>query len=155
MVAGVSKSYSWTGGRIGWAVFPTAEEAAVFRNLNINYFSCVPAYNQDGARWRSSRPRARRRSPAWWRRFQHRRDLVVPGLNAIPGIACQTPRGAFYVFPEHRRALPNPSVIIAAHKALPTTIRERTSPSTLFQMFLLFQHHVATHGPQILRPDRV
>ncbi len=50
IVAGVSKSFSWTGGRIGWAAFPTAEEAAVFKNLNINYFSCVPAYNQMGAR---------------------------------------------------------------------------------------------------------
>src|SRR5262249_13109913 len=49
LVSGASKSYSWTGGRVGWAVFPTAEEAAVFKNLNINYFSCVPAYNQMGA----------------------------------------------------------------------------------------------------------
>ena len=34
---------------MGWAIFPTAEEAAVFKNLNINYISCVPAYNQLGA----------------------------------------------------------------------------------------------------------
>ena len=49
IVGGVSKSYAWTGGRVGWAVFPTVEEAVVFKNLNINYFSCVPAYNQMGA----------------------------------------------------------------------------------------------------------
>ena len=49
IAGGVSKSFAWTGGRIGWAVFPTTEEAAVFKNLNINYFSCIPAYNQMGA----------------------------------------------------------------------------------------------------------
>ena len=38
------------GGRIGWALFPTLEEAMVFKNLNINYFSCTAAYNQEGAR---------------------------------------------------------------------------------------------------------
>ena len=48
IVGGVSKSFAWTGGRIGWAVFPTTAEAAVFKNLNINYLSCVPAYNQMG-----------------------------------------------------------------------------------------------------------
>jgi len=50
LVGGASKSFSWTGGRIGWALFPTVEEAEVFRNLNINYFSCIPPYNQEGAR---------------------------------------------------------------------------------------------------------
>ena len=43
LVSGVSKSFSWTGGRIGWALFPTVEEADIFKNLNINYFSCIPA----------------------------------------------------------------------------------------------------------------
>ena len=42
IVSGVSKTYSWTGGRLGWAVFPTAGEAAVFKNLNINVL-LVPA----------------------------------------------------------------------------------------------------------------
>jgi aspartate aminotransferase len=32
--------------------------------------------------------------------FQRRRDLVVLGLNAIPGIHCPTPEGAFYVYPD-------------------------------------------------------
>jgi aspartate/methionine/tyrosine aminotransferase len=31
--------------------------------------------------------------------FQHRRDLVVDGLNAIPGVRCAKPQGAFYAFP--------------------------------------------------------
>jgi aspartate/methionine/tyrosine aminotransferase len=31
--------------------------------------------------------------------YQRRRDYIVAGLNAIPGVGCQTPQGAFYVFP--------------------------------------------------------
>jgi aspartate/methionine/tyrosine aminotransferase len=34
--------------------------------------------------------------------FRHRRDAVVAGLNALPGISCVTPRGAFYAFPNVR-----------------------------------------------------
>lgn len=35
--------------------------------------------------------------------FRRRRDAVVKGLNAVPGITCRTPQGAFYVFPNVRR----------------------------------------------------
>ena len=31
--------------------------------------------------------------------YQHRRDVIVDGLNAIPGFLCQKPQGAFYAFP--------------------------------------------------------
>lgn len=48
--SGFLKTFAWTGGRIGQVVFPTEEEADVFKNLNINYFSCVPPFNQEGAR---------------------------------------------------------------------------------------------------------
>lgn len=65
LVSGASKSYSWTGGRIGWALFPTVEEAEVFRNLNINYFSCIPPYNQEGARIALESPLARIPFATW------------------------------------------------------------------------------------------
>ena len=143
IASGASKSYSWTGGRIGWAVFPTAEEAAVFKNLNINYFSCIPGYNQMGAKIAiespESGPEIRRMASA----FQERRDLVVKGLNAIPGISCQTPKGAFYVFPNIKGVCESIGAL-DAYDALPADVRKKTSPSTLFQMFLLFRHHVAT-----------
>jgi aspartate/methionine/tyrosine aminotransferase len=142
VVSGVSKTYSWTGGRIGWAAFPSVQEAAVFKNLNINYFSCVPAYNNGGAGRHRVARRARRRSPGWWP-LQERRDVVVRGLNAIPGITCQTPRGAFYVFPNIGGVCESIGAI-AAFESLPAATRARTSPSTLFQMFLLYRHHVAT-----------
>jgi aspartate/methionine/tyrosine aminotransferase len=143
IVSGVSKTYSWTGGRIGWAVFPTAREAALFKNLNINYFSCCPAYNQVGARVAieslASAPEIARMVTA----FQQRRDMVVQGLNAIPGVTCQRPKGAFYVFPNIGGVCERVGAF-TAHRALPQEVQMRTSPATLFQMFLLYRHHVAT-----------
>ncbi len=143
IVSGVSKSYSWTGGRVGWAIFPTAEEAAIFKNLNINYFSCVPAYNQMGAKVAIESPKS---GPAIQRMvsaFQKRRDIVVAALNSIEGIACQNPKGAFYVFPNIGGTCESLGVVDAFDK-LPPEVKARTSPSTLFQLFLLFDYGVAT-----------
>lgn len=143
IVSGVSKSYSWTGGRIGWAVFPTAEEAAVFKNLNINYFSCLPAYNQMGAKVALESPESEVSIAAMVDAFAKRRDYVVGALNAIDGITCQNPKGAFYVFP-NIAGLCDALGVNEAYAALPAQLRESTTPSTLFQLFLLFKHHVAT-----------
>ena len=143
VVGGVSKSFAWTGGRVGWAVFPTAEEATVFRNLNINYFSCVPAYNQLGARLGLESPLTRATIASMVAQFQERRDFMVQGLNAIEGITCRTPRGAFYLFPNVAGVCERLGAI-AACAALPPDARERTSPATLLQMFLLWRYHVAT-----------
>lgn len=96
LVSGASKTFSWTGGRIGWALFPTTEEAEVFKNLNINYFSCIPAYNQEGARLGLESPLAKEAIHGMVEAFQERRDLIVRGLSSIPGMRCQKPKGAFY-----------------------------------------------------------
>jgi aspartate/methionine/tyrosine aminotransferase len=143
IVSGVSKSYSWTGGRVGWAVFPDAGEAALFKNLNINYVSCVPAYNQMGAKLAIESPESPPEIRKMVAAFQERRDLVVDGLNAVPGITCQKPKGAFYVFPNIGGACEAVGAF-AAYEALAAEIRAETSPSSLFQMFLLFRYHVAT-----------
>jgi aspartate/methionine/tyrosine aminotransferase len=143
LVGGCSKSFSWTGGRLGWALFPTAEEAEVFKNLNINYFSCVPPYNQEGARLALESPLSREIKRQMVKTFEGRRDLVVDGLNNIEGIRCQKPKGAFYVFPNVGGVCKHLG-IMEAFRELPSEIREKTSPSTLFQMFLLFRHQVAT-----------
>lgn len=143
LISGVSKSYSWTGGRVGWAVFPTAEEAQVFKNLNINYYSCIPAYNQYGAKVAIESPESIVEIAKMVDAFQKRRDVVVAALNAIDGIACGTPRGAFYLFPNIEGVCRSIGAI-GAHEALPEAVRARTSPSTLFQLFLLFRYGVAT-----------
>jgi aspartate/methionine/tyrosine aminotransferase len=143
LVSGASKSYSWTGGRIGWALFPTVEEAEVFRNLNINYFSCIPPYNQEGARLALESPLSQGAIREMVEKFQERRDLVVEGLNSIKGIRCQNPGGAFYVFPNISGVCEDLGVM-KAFKSLSPKVRRSTSPSTLFQMFLLFEYQVAT-----------
>lgn len=143
LVSGASKSFAWTGGRIGWALFPTKEEADCFRNLNINYFSCIPAYNQEGARLGLESREVAKVVAEMVAVFQQRRDLVVRGLNAIPGVRCQNPKGAFYVFP-NIAGVCRQLGILEAFQSLPPEVQRRTSPSTLFQMFLLFEHLVAT-----------
>lgn len=121
IVGGVSKSFAWTGGRVGWAVLPTAEEASVFRTFNINYFSCVPGYNQWGAKVALESPESEKSIAMMTAAFQDRRDMVVRALNDIPGVSCQTPRGAFYVFPNIGK-----------------------KDATEFQRRLLYDHYVAT-----------
>ena len=143
IVGGVSKSYAWTGGRVGWAVFPTAEEAAVFRNLNINYFSCVPAYNQWGAKVALESPESAAAIARMVAAFRERRDLLVAGLNAIDGIHCRMPRGAFYVFPNIARVCDRLGAT-DAWRSMGEHERGGSSPSTWFQSFLLHRHHVAT-----------
>jgi aspartate aminotransferase len=143
IVSGVSKSFSWTGGRIGWAVFPTVEEAQAFKNLNINYFSCIPPYNQMGAAVALTSPQSAVEIARMLKAFTERRDFMVEGLNAIRGITCRKPGGAFYLFP-NISGFAKDIGAIDAYRKLPIAIRRRTSPATLVQMFLLWRHHVAT-----------
>ena len=143
IATGASKSYSWTGGRIGWVVFPNIEEAKLFTNLNINYFSCIPPYNQEGARHAIEAPESKVSIATMNEAFQRRRDFVVDALNAMPGVSCQSPKGAFYVFPNIEGVVRT----LGADKAfasLPADVQATTSPSTLFQMFLLWEYCVAT-----------
>jgi aspartate aminotransferase len=143
LVSGASKSFSWTGGRIGWALFPTLEEAEVFKNLNINYFSCIPAYNQEGARLGLESPLAAQAIHGMVEAFQERRDLIIGGLSSIPGIRCQKPKGAFYVFPNVTGVCESLDILEAC-RDMPASLRKMTTPSTLLQMFLLFEYQVAT-----------
>ncbi len=142
IATGASKSYSWTGGRIGWVVFPSVEEAQIFKNLNINYFSCIPPYNQEGARVAIESPLSKGTIAEMNAAFEERRDFVVDALNQMPGVECQLPKGAFYVFPNIAGVVKNLK-IDEAYAALPKDIQKTTSPSTLFQMFLLWEYHVA------------
>ncbi len=141
IAGGVSKSFAWTGGRVGWAVFPSTEEAAVFKNLNINYFSCIPAYNQMGAVVALESPQSAVEIARMCDAFCERRDMMVTGLNAIPGITCRKPGGAFYLFPNIGGLCQTLGAITAHRKMVG---RDRTSPATLVQMFLLWRHRVAT-----------
>ena len=143
IASAVSKTYSWTGGRVGWAVFPTVEEALVQRNLNINYYASIPPYSQLGAKVALESPESPPAIAAMVEAFQRRRDFVVEGLNRIPGVRCQMPRGAFYAFPNIAGVVDTLGAD-AAWRALPDAVRQRSSPATLVALFLLYRYRVAT-----------
>jgi aspartate/methionine/tyrosine aminotransferase len=94
---GFSKTYAMTGWRLGYAIVPEWLSFA-FGRLLINSVSNVSNFSQYGAVEALRGPQDE--VDAMVREFRARRDLVVDGLNAIPGISCLRPSGAFYVFPE-------------------------------------------------------
>jgi aspartate/methionine/tyrosine aminotransferase len=140
--SGMSKSFAWTGGRIGYAVMPTIEEADTFKTMNINYISCVPPYNQEGSREAIENPQSGPWMSEMADTFQKRRDVILEMLNQIVGVTCQKPGGAFYLFP-NISGLCERLGVFDAFQHLSETIQKATSPSTLFQMFALYEHKVA------------
>ncbi|MEH0021489.1 MAG: aminotransferase class I/II-fold pyridoxal phosphate-dependent enzyme [Desulfobacter sp.] len=142
IASGFSKSFAWTGGRIGYVVCPTIEEALQFKTLNINYFSCIPPYNQEGARVALEHPDSAAWTANMTAAFQRRGHMAVAALNQINGVSCQMPKGAFYAFPDIS-GLCRRLGVIQAYDALPEEIKARTTPATMFQMFALYHHGVA------------
>ena len=96
LLDGWSKTFAMTGWRLGFGVFPPALVEPITR-LAINSVSCTSAFSQYAAIAALNGP---------WEpvdemveEFRRRRDIIVAGLNDIPGISCLEPQGAFYVFP--------------------------------------------------------
>ena len=96
LLDGWSKTFAMTGWRLGFGVFPPALVEPITR-LAINSVSCTSAFSQYAAIAALEGP---------WQpvddmvaEFRRRRDIIVAGLNDIPGISCLEPQGAFYVFP--------------------------------------------------------
>jgi len=99
---GVSKSYSMTGWRIGYAAGPKEIIKAIAKiqsqstsnPTSISQAAAVEALNgtQDFIEDRANS-------------FKERRDFVVNSLNNINGISCLKPEGAFYVFPNCKKLL--------------------------------------------------
>ena len=142
IASGHSKGYAMTGWRLGWCVLPTAEEALRFKQININTVSCVPPFIQQAAREALENPKTWEVVGSMVAEFKRRRDYVVPALNAIPGISCANPLGAFYVFPNITGVCE--SLGATAHYAsLPDSLKASTSPATLISRFLLYYHGVA------------
>jgi aspartate aminotransferase len=99
IVDGFSKSYAMTGWRLGWGLFPAALSEHAVR-LMINSNTCTASFVQEAGI-------AALRGPqevvaAMTAEFRRRRDAIVGLLQAIPGVRCHLPDGAFYAFPDVR-----------------------------------------------------
>ncbi len=96
---GFSKSYAMTGWRLGYGVFPDFLVEPIVR-LMTNSVSCTSVFCQMAAIAALEGPQ----DSVWMmmEEFTKRRDLVVEGLNSLPGITCPEPKGAFYAFPNIR-----------------------------------------------------
>ena len=93
---GFSKTYAMTGWRMGYGIVPQWL-APAFSTLVINSVSCTNAFAQAGAVEALVGPQDA--ADAMRAEFIARRAVVIDGLNAIPGVRCATPHGAFYAFP--------------------------------------------------------
>ena len=93
---GFSKTYAMTGWRIGYGVMPTELVEPISR-LVTNSVSCTASFTQMAALEAMNGPQEESYNIV--AEFKRRRDIIVEGLERIPGIRCLTPKGAFYVFP--------------------------------------------------------
>jgi aspartate aminotransferase len=97
LLDGLSKTYAMTGWRCGYAAVPEPLVDPLTR-LVTNSVSCVPAFVQAAGIAALTGPQDCVTEMV--DEFRHRRDLVVAGLNDLPGVSCLAPHGAFYVFPD-------------------------------------------------------
>ncbi len=100
LLNGFSKTYAMTGWRLGYAVMPP-ELVDPIVGLIVNSVSCTATFTQHAGVEGLAGPQDSIASMV--AEFKKRRDLIVDGLNAIPGISCRRPKGAFYVFPNTKK----------------------------------------------------
>jgi aspartate aminotransferase len=93
---GFSKTFAMTGWRLGYGIVPEWLLPSYSR-LVINSVSCTNAFAQAGAIAALTGPQDE--PDAFREEFIARRKLIVEGLNAIDGVSCVMPHGAFYAFP--------------------------------------------------------
>lgn len=108
---GFSKTYAMTGWRLGYGIMPQplAERVELLLTHSVG---CTASFTQIAGLEAIRGPQEQvERVVAEYRR---RRDLLVAGLNAIPGVRCQAPQGAFYAFP-NVSAFQRPSAWLAEY----------------------------------------
>ncbi len=98
-INGLAKAYAMTGWRIGYAAgarhlidaMGALQSHSTSNPTTVAQFAALDALARDPDEL-----------PAWRAQYAERRELIVNGLNAIPGVQCAKPGGAFYVFPDFR-----------------------------------------------------
>ncbi|MGI5819333.1 MAG: pyridoxal phosphate-dependent aminotransferase [Armatimonadota bacterium] len=96
LLEGFSKTYAMTGWRLGYAAM-RGDLAAQIAKLQTNSNSCTAGFTQIAGIAAYDGPQDE--SEAMMAAFKERRDIMVAGLNELPGVSCLSPAGAFYVFP--------------------------------------------------------
>ncbi|MCB1462355.1 MAG: pyridoxal phosphate-dependent aminotransferase [Nitratireductor sp.] len=96
LLNGWSKTWAMTGWRMGWSIWPDALYDKL-RKLAVNAWSCVNAPSQFAGIAAIDGPQDA--VAEMMTAFDRRRKLVVERMNALPGVSCATPKGAFYAFP--------------------------------------------------------
>ena len=97
LVDGFSKTYAMTGYRLGYLVVPS-EWVERLVTMSVNGHTCVPPFIQRAGIAALTGPQDMVTTQI--AAYRARRDLLVRGLNALPGAQCPVPAGAFYVFPD-------------------------------------------------------
>jgi aspartate aminotransferase len=115
LVDGFSKTYAMTGYRLGYLVVPRPWVERLV-TLSINGHTCVPPFIQRAGIAALTGPQDMVASQV--AAYRARRDLLVRGLNALPGVNCPIPAGAFYVFPDF-------SALLSAHGLTSRTFADR------------------------------
>jgi len=131
-VNGVSKAYAMTGWRIGYAAGPEilikamrkVQSQSTSNPCSISQWAAVEALNgpQDFITTNN-------------KIFVRRRDLVVKALNAIDGIVCPVPEGAFYVYPSIAGLIGKTSAagtVITDDATFATALLEETGVAVVF-----------------------
>jgi aspartate/methionine/tyrosine aminotransferase len=96
LIDGHSKTYAMTGWRLGYGIAPK-EIADKITQLTINSNSCTATFTQIAGIEALRGPQDSVTEMV--AEFKKRRDVIVDGLNAIEGVSCIKPLGAFYAFP--------------------------------------------------------
>ena len=131
-INGVSKAYAMTGWRIGYAAGPEMLIKAM-RKVQSQSTSNPSSISQHAALEALNGPQDYLGPNA--QLFQRRRDLVVDGLNACPGITCPKPEGAFYVYPSISGCIGKTSAAgttIDTDEAFATALLEETGVAVVF-----------------------
>jgi len=110
LLDGFSKTWSMTGWRLGYAVAPAAL-APVYEKLMTNSNSCAVNFVQHAALAALAGPRDVVEEMV--AAFRERRDVLVAGLNEMPGVTCDRPEGSFFAFADVRQTGQDAGVLAA------------------------------------------
>ena len=91
-----SKSYAMTGWRVGYVIAPSADCVKKMAQMNEAIASCVSSFSQVAAAEALKSTECVEQMVADYTR---RRDILLDGINAIPGFSCKKSAGSFYAFP--------------------------------------------------------